>query len=261
MRHPHPKFFCGVFHFVTVTRTQQDAFHQTLLQFLRPEELHWVRKEWFLALTALLKHQEWLPVPGDSHGICIARAASTSAQHQVVSQTTPSGGFYAKTSCVWNACWAQLIQSQKASLTSQVLSLLSDAFFFTGFPLSGIYNTPAEVELYLPLFPIKATLNLRHSAVSIWKFFLHEPFTRPLQAMVCQDISNFSSLLQRSLAGMKKAPPSHHPTIPPPKPQLEDSHCSLWTAKLQVGRREDWEAVDVGISFLCSRSLFPGTHS
>lgn len=32
------------------------------------------------------------------------------------------------------------------SLTSQVLSLLSDVFFFTGFPLSGIYNMPAEVE-------------------------------------------------------------------------------------------------------------------
>lgn len=103
--------------------------------------------------------------------------------------------------------------------------------------------------LYLP---IKATLNLRHSAVSIWKFFLHEPFTRPLQAMVCQELSNFPSLLQRSLAGMKKAPPSH------PNPSWRTLTAAYGQ---QVGRREEWEAVEVGISFLCSRSLFFLGHS
>lgn len=88
--------------------------------------------------------------------------------------------------------------------------------------------------LYLPLFPIKATLNLRHSAVSIWNFFfLHKPFTRPLQAMVCQNLSNFSSLLQRSLAGMKKAPPSHHPIT-----QTPDGGQSLLSVDSKAAGRE-----------------------
>lgn len=184
----------------------------------------------------------------------MARAASTSAQHQVVSQTTPSG-LYAKTSCVWNACWVQLIHSQKASLTSQVLSLLSDAFFFTGFPLSGIYNMPAEVErlIFTALsyqsyskFKAQCCFHLEiFFAGAIYKTFTSHGKPRPLQ---------FPQFTARESGWHGEGS-----TIPP-KPQLEDSHCCLWTAKLQVGTREDWEAVEVGISFLCSRSLFCHTE-
>lgn len=102
---------CGVFHLFTVTRTFQNPFHQSLPQFLGPEKMHWVRIV-FCTDSPPKTPMWWLPVPGDSHGICMARAASTRAQHQVVSQTTPSSGLYAKTS-VWNACWVQFIHSQK----------------------------------------------------------------------------------------------------------------------------------------------------
>lgn len=44
IRHPHAKIVCGVCYLVTVTRTQQDAFHQILPQFLRPK-MHGVRQE------------------------------------------------------------------------------------------------------------------------------------------------------------------------------------------------------------------------
>lgn len=146
------------------------------------------------------------------------------------------------------------------SLTSQVLSLLSDAFFFTGFPLSGIYNMPAEVERliftalsYQSYFKFKAQCCFHLEffffffAQVIYKIFTSHGMPRPLQFL------QFTA----------KEPGWHEEgsTIPSPKPQLENSHSYLWTARLQIGRREDWEAVEVEISFLCSRSLFSGTHS
>lgn len=139
-----------------------------------------------------------------------------------------------------------------------MLSLLSDPFFFTGFPLSGIYNIPAEVErLIFTALSYQSYFKLKAQCCFHLEIFLHEPFTaftshgmpRPLR---------FLQFTARSLAGTKKAPPSHHPTQ---TPAGGHSHCYLWTIKLQVGRRKDWEAVEVGISFLCSRSLFPRTHS
>lgn len=82
--------------------------------------------------TTFLKHWQWLPVPGDSHGIFMARAASTGAQHQVVSQT-PSSGLYAKTSCVWNACWVQLTHSQKSKSNSPSAVFAFRCFFLYWF--------------------------------------------------------------------------------------------------------------------------------
>lgn len=93
-----------------------------------------------------------------------------------------------------------------------MLSSLSDAFFFlTGFPLSGIYSIPTEVgRLIFTTLSYQSYFKFKAQCCFHLEIFLHEPFTRPLQAMVCQDLSNFSSLLQRSLA-----PPSHHPTQTP----------------------------------------------
>lgn len=63
---------------------------------------------------------------------------------------------------------------------------------FTTFPLSGIYNIPAEVERhtltslsYLSYFKLKVQCSFHLEKI------LHRPFTRPLQASVRQDLSDF----------------------------------------------------------------------
>lgn len=59
-----------------------------------------------------------------------------------------------------------------------MLSLLSDPFFFTGFPLSGIYNIPTEVErLIFTALSYQSYFKLKAQCCFHLEIFLHEPFT------------------------------------------------------------------------------------
>lgn len=74
-----------------------------------------------------------------------------------------------------------------------MLSLLSDAFFFffTGFPLSGIYNIPAEVEGHI-FTSLSYQSYFKQGAVlfPFWKFFVQAIY-KALTSHGMQDLSNF----------------------------------------------------------------------
>lgn len=105
-----------------------------------------------------------------------------------------------------------------------MLSLLSDAFFFTGFPLSGIYNIPTEVERHIfTSLSYQSYFKLKAQCCFHLENFLYKPFTRHLQATVCQDLSNFQfTATDSSWHGEGTSS-----TIPP-KRQLEDTATTTY---------------------------------
>lgn len=122
-------------------------------------------------------------------------------EQQIISQRPLKSGYlFTEASFILNILlrfsWYTVQTRKKATLTNKVFSLLSEKFFplFTSFPLSGIHNVPTEVERqsYLSHFKLKV-----QCCFHLGKY-LYKPFTRPLQATVCQDPSNFHFIATKS---------------------------------------------------------------